>query len=180
MLQFLLSNPSSLRGCFSEDLPPSKSESIENFYTNRKSCVFLHFFFAKWKKWCVLVSRCSPNSRSHLCYLVILCWLSETSFFFSSLLFSSLKTRKEMQQHFSVSFVSAHKQNGVFSFSADLCEHLLKMAALKTTKWVFCHSVASKFRSRFLRCPRSLSSAASQFYQPSVSKKHVGSNPFCF
>lgn len=141
MLQFLLSNPSSLHGCFSEDFPPSKSESIENFYTNRKSCVFLPFSFDKWNKRCVLASRCSPNSRSHLCYLVILCWLSETSFFFISfpfaLLFSSLKTRKEMQQDFSVSFVTARKQNGVFSSSADLCEHLLKMAssaALKTNK----------------------------------------------
>lgn len=164
-------------GCFS-DFPPSKFESIENFYTNRKSCVFLlFFFFAKQKKWCDPVSRCAPYSRSHLCHLVILCGLSESSFFFISfpfaLLFSSLWKQERKCSRISLCRLYwLKKQNGVFSFSADLCEHLLKMAssaALKTTKWVFCRSVASKFRSWFLRCLRSLSSAASQFYQPSVS-----------
>lgn len=44
------------------------------------------------------MSRCAPNSRSHLRYLVFLCGLSESSFFFISfpfaLLFSSLWKHK--------------------------------------------------------------------------------------
>lgn len=125
MLQFLLSNPSFLHETPKSlaDFPPSKFGSTENFHTNRKSCGFLGFFFFVF----LLNERNDVSSclaalqiAALTCYLVILCGLSESSFFFfisfPFTLLISVKTRKEMQQDFSVSFVSAKKTKWRFQF----------------------------------------------------------------